>query len=76
MSIAGEREIGRDVDGAIAGLCVGLAAPPPRPVGEIQFMGFIYAALDRRVNHATRLRTRPRTLERWGSSDGRRDASP
>ncbi len=44
----------------IAGLPVGLAAMGFRPVAEIQFMGFIYPAIDQIVNHASRLRTRTR----------------
>ncbi|ADZ69512.1 alpha-ketoacid dehydrogenase subunit beta [Polymorphum gilvum] len=47
-------------EAAIAGVSVGLAAQGFRPVGEIQFMGFIYPALDQMVNHAARLRTRTR----------------
>jgi 2-oxoisovalerate dehydrogenase E1 component beta subunit len=42
----------------IGGLCVGLAAQGLKPVGEIQFMGFIYPCIDQLVNHASRLRTR------------------
>lgn len=42
----------------IAGLCVGMAARGLRPVGEIQFMGFIYPCIDQLVNHASRLRNR------------------
>jgi 2-oxoisovalerate dehydrogenase E1 component beta subunit len=42
----------------ISGLCVGMAAQGLRPVGEIQFMGFIYPCIDQLVNHASRLRTR------------------
>jgi 2-oxoisovalerate dehydrogenase E1 component subunit beta len=42
----------------ISGLCVGMAAVGLRPVGEIQFMGFIYSCIDQLVNHASRLRTR------------------
>ena len=34
----------------IAGLSVGLAAQGFRPVAEIQFMGFIYPAIDQLVN--------------------------
>ena len=45
---------------AIAGICIGLAAQGFRPVGEIQFMGFLYSTLDQLVNHASRLRTRTR----------------
>jgi len=44
----------------IAGLAVGLAAQGYRPVAEIQFMGFLYPAIDQLVNHASRLRTRTR----------------
>jgi pyruvate dehydrogenase E1 component beta subunit len=44
----------------IAGLSIGLAAQGFRPVGEIQFMGFIYPTIDQLVNHASRLRTRTR----------------
>ena len=42
----------------IGGLCVGMAAQGLKPVGEIQFMGFIYPCIDQLVNHASRLRTR------------------
>jgi len=44
----------------IAGVSVGLAAQHMRPVAEIQFMGFLYPAIDQLVNHASRLRTRTR----------------
>jgi pyruvate dehydrogenase E1 component beta subunit len=44
----------------IAGMAVGAAARGLRPVAEIQFMGFIYPAIDQLVNHASRLRTRTR----------------
>ena len=44
----------------IAGIAVGAAAQGLRPVAEIQFMGFIYPALDQIVNHASRLRNRTR----------------
>jgi 2-oxoisovalerate dehydrogenase E1 component beta subunit len=42
----------------ISGACVGMAAQGLRPVGEIQFMGFMYPCIDQLVNHASRLRTR------------------
>lgn len=44
----------------ISGLCVGMAAQGLRPVGEIQFMGFIYPCIDQMVSHASRLRNRTR----------------
>ncbi len=34
----------------ISGLCVGMAAQGLRPVGEIQFMGFLYPCIDQLVN--------------------------
>src|SRR5436190_17964505 len=42
----------------ISGVCVGMAAQGLRPVGEIQFMGFMYPCIDQLVNHASRLRNR------------------
>ena len=44
----------------IGGLAVGLSAMGFRPVAEIQFMGFIYPAIDQLVSHAARMRTRTR----------------
>jgi len=44
----------------IAGISVGMAAAGLRPVGEIQFMGFIYPAMDQLECHASRLRNRTR----------------
>jgi 2-oxoisovalerate dehydrogenase E1 component subunit beta len=44
----------------IAGMAVGAAAHGLRPVAEIQFMGFLYSALDQLANHAARLRNRTR----------------
>jgi len=44
----------------IAGLGVGMAAQGLKPVLEIQFMGFIYAATEHLVSHASRLRNRTR----------------
>jgi pyruvate dehydrogenase E1 component beta subunit len=44
----------------IAGLCVGMAAEGLKPVGEIQFLGFIYPCIDQLINHASRLRNRTR----------------
>jgi 2-oxoisovalerate dehydrogenase E1 component beta subunit len=42
----------------ISGLCVGMAAQGLKPVGEIQFMGFIYPCIDQLVSHASRMRNR------------------
>ncbi|MBS1270818.1 MAG: Pyruvate dehydrogenase E1 component subunit beta [Gammaproteobacteria bacterium] len=42
----------------IAGLSVGMAAQGLKPVAEIQFMGFIYPAVDQIVSHASRMRNR------------------
>lgn len=47
-------------ESAIVGTAIGMAAYGLRPVTEIQFMGFIYAALDQIYSHAARLRTRSR----------------
>lgn len=44
----------------IAGLAVGASAQGLRPVAEIQFMGFIYPAVDQLVCHAARMRNRTR----------------
>jgi len=47
-------------ESAIVGAAVGMAAYGLRPVAEIQFMGFIYAAFDQLFTHAARLRSRSR----------------
>lgn len=44
----------------IAGLCVGMASQGMKPVGEIQFSGFMYPAVDQLVSHAARMRNRTR----------------
>ena len=44
----------------IAGLAVGMAAQGLKPVMEIQFLGFIYAAMEHLVSHASRMRNRTR----------------
>ena len=42
----------------IIGSSIGLAVGGFRPVAEVQFMGFIYPAMEQLVTHAARLRTR------------------
>ena len=44
----------------IAGISVGMATQGMRPVAEMQFMGFIYAAVEHMVSHAARMRNRTR----------------
>lgn len=44
----------------IAGMCVGLAAQGMKPIAEIQFMGFVYPAIDQLANHMSRMRHRTR----------------
>ena len=44
----------------IAGMAVGAAVHGLRPVAEIQFMGFLYPAIDQLVGHASRMRNRTR----------------
>jgi len=47
-------------EGMIAGMSIGMATQGLRPVAEIQFMGFIYPAMDQIANHMARLRNRTR----------------
>jgi 2-oxoisovalerate dehydrogenase E1 component beta subunit len=47
-------------EGVIAGVSVGLAAQGFKPVAEIQFLGFLYPAIDQIISHASRLRNRTR----------------
>ncbi|MDO8415878.1 MAG: alpha-ketoacid dehydrogenase subunit beta [Agitococcus sp.] len=44
----------------IAGIAVGMSSQGLRPVAEIQFFGFIYAALEHLISHAARFRNRTR----------------
>jgi pyruvate dehydrogenase E1 component beta subunit len=47
-------------ESALAGVAIGMAAYGLRPVAEIQFMGFIYPAVDQIFSHAARVRSRSR----------------
>ena len=47
-------------ESGIAGAAIGMAVYGLRPVAEIQFMGFIYPALDQIFSHASRIRSRSR----------------
>lgn len=42
----------------LGGIAVGMSAQGLKPVVEIQFMGFIYSAMDQIISHASRLRRR------------------
>ena len=47
-------------EGLIAGVSIAMAAQGLKPVAEIQFMGFLYPALDQIASHMARLRNRTR----------------
>ncbi len=47
-------------ESAIIGMSIGMASQALKPIAEIQFMGFIYPAVDQILNHAARLRNRTR----------------
>ncbi len=47
-------------ESAIVGVAVGMAVYGLRPVAEIQFEGFVYAAMEQLADHAGRIRTRSR----------------
>jgi 2-oxoisovalerate dehydrogenase E1 component beta subunit len=47
-------------EGMIAGMSIGMATQGLRPVAEIQFMGFLYPALDQIASHLSRMRNRTR----------------
>ncbi len=47
-------------ESGIVGTAIGMAAYGLRPVAEIQFMGFLYGAMEQLVSHAARLRSRTR----------------
>jgi pyruvate dehydrogenase E1 component beta subunit len=47
-------------ESGIVGVAIGMAVYGMVPVAEIQFMGFIYAAMEQLISHAARIRTRSR----------------
>lgn len=47
-------------ESAIVGVAIGMAVYGLRPIAEIQFEGFIYAAMEQLANHAGRIRNRSR----------------
>ena len=47
-------------ESGIVGVAIGLAVYGMVPVVEIQFIGFIYAAMEQLISHAARIRTRSR----------------
>ena len=47
-------------ESSIIGMSVGLAATGFRPIAEIQFMGFVYPAINQLFGHASRMRNRTR----------------
>ncbi len=47
-------------ESVIVGMSIGMAAQGLKPVVELQFMGFIYPAVDQIINHAARMRNRTR----------------
>ncbi|MDH4232200.1 MAG: alpha-ketoacid dehydrogenase subunit beta [Nitrospirota bacterium] len=47
-------------ESGIVGAAIGMAAYGLKPVAEIQFMGFIYPAIDQIFSHAARIRARSR----------------
>jgi pyruvate/2-oxoglutarate/acetoin dehydrogenase E1 component len=47
-------------ESGIVGMAAGMAIAELRPVAEIQFMGFLYPAIDQIINHVGRMRNRSR----------------
>ena len=47
-------------ESTLVGASIGMAVAGLRPIAEIQFMGFIYLAINQIVSHAARLRNRSR----------------
>jgi len=60
-AFGGERVIDTPLaESVIVGMAIGMAAQGLKPIVELQFMGFIYPAVDQIINHAARLRNRTR----------------
>jgi len=58
-AFGGERVIDTPLaESVIVGMAIGMAAQGLKPIVELQFMGFIYPAVDQIINHAARLRMR------------------
>lgn len=47
-------------ESGIVGIAIGMAINGMKPIGEIQFDGFIYPGFDQLISHAARMRTRSR----------------
>ena len=47
-------------ESAIVGAAIGMASYGLKPIAEIQFLGFIYPAMDQISNHSSRIRSRSR----------------
>jgi pyruvate dehydrogenase E1 component beta subunit len=47
-------------ESAIIGTAIGMAVYGMKPVAEIQFMGFLYGAMEQLISHAARIRNRSR----------------
>src|SRR5262245_43324542 len=45
-------------ESGIVGMAIGMAIADLRPVAEMQFMAFLYPALDQIINHLGRMRNR------------------
>ena len=61
QEFGGDRVIDTPLEeSGIVGTAIGMAVYGLKPVAEIQFMGFIYPALDQIYSHAARIRSRSR----------------